>query len=603
MTLKHFGLTLLIIFLALSGGFLLTHGQTVDSTANVTQGRADLSNSEVNEDVMRLDGTWRFQSSLTSQVDRKLYRTIPHVTPHGVATYEVDVSLPNGQYALRVPRNHSHVRLTIDGQEVSPIYSSKNLDSRHAYLVLLDPDNRDFRITMQVSESKYKKAGIDDSILIGPISNMMTLHNKMFSYEFVIVLISLLIFIFYAIVSLLHRKESLYLYGTAFFFLASVALLTRDNMLIDVLIPHVSHVVLHKISVIAVLLSICMLIEFALRLEQVPFQRFLKFMTYPFYALSLVSVFLPYNVHSTFDYFIWVFILFASFFWAGLNINWLFERKAKNYPFELLIFTLALIIGYIGSPLNLLFRHANQDVYSGVISLIYFILMFTLLPIHLSTGKRQKLEVEAIATQSEISFFNSQIKPHFLYNTFGNVIALCYTSPDQAARLLSHLSTYVRFIFENARTNTDISLAQELEMIDSYLLIEQTRYNDAFSVIKNIDESLLDVPIPPLLIQPLIENAIRHGLMKKTGERRLMLSVQDVGNSIEIRVADNGVGFDTKAEPKQTSGIGLANVKSRIAYLSNASLKIQSEPGVGTHIQIRLPKQERVTAPNANDFD
>ncbi len=602
MTPKYIGLTLLILLLALTGGLTFTRGQSIDSTATVIQGTADLSASEVTDTIVRLDGTWRFQSSLLDQVDRHTYRNVPYVTPHQVATYEVDVSLPPGQYALRVPRNHPHIRLAIDGEAVSPVYSSTP-DSRHAYLVLLDTHTPDFRLTMQVTRSDERTTGIQDSLLIGPTSSIMALQNKFFTYDFIIILISLLIFSFYAIVFMFHRKESLYLYGAAFFFLIGLSLLTRDQMIIFEFIPAMTYVVAHKFSMITGLLSLTMLIGFALRLEQVPFSRFLSIASYPLYAFSLIALIIPYSVHATFDYVAWVYVLVIALFWTGLNIHWLFERKDDRYPFEFLIFTLALVIGYIGQLIYVFITHPNQVLYSNVLSLIYFLLMFMLLPVHLSTDKKQKREVQTFATQSEISFFNSQIKPHFLYNTFGNVIALCYTAPNEAARLLGHLSTYVRFIFENGRTETDISLRQELAVIDSYLMIEQTRFDGAFTIIKEIDETVLDALIPPLLIQPLVENAVQHGLMKQDGVKRLMLSVQDAGDMIDIRIADNGVGFDPKTVLHEVSGIGIPNVKSRIGYLPDATFKLNSEHGVGTNVHIRLPKRERMTVTHADDPD
>lgn len=602
MTRKHIGLMLVIILVAITSGLVLTRGQTIDSTATVTRGSADLTESQVTEHITRLDGTWRFQSSLLDAVDRQSYRNVPHVTPHATATYEVDVALPPGQYALRVPQNHPHVRILIDGEPADPVYSSVKQGDRQAYLVLLDPNSSDFRLTMQVSGSTDRPTGLEDSLLIGPINNMLTLQNELFSYDFVNVLIACLIFLFYAIVSVFHRKESIYLYGAGFFFLIALSLLTRDQIVFE-FIPVMTYVVAHKVSLIAVLLSVCMLIEFAIRLERVPYERFLRLATYPLYVLSAVAIIIPYAVHGWFDYAACIYVLFIAFFLTGLNINWLFERKSTGYPLEFLIFTLAMIIGYIGQTINILIPHPNQDTYTSILSLIYFVLMFTLLPLHLSTDKRQKQEVQTFAAQSEISFFNAQIKPHFLYNTFGNVIALCYTAPNEAARLLSHLSTYVRFIFENGRTDSNITLGQELEMIDSYLSIEQTRFNDAFTIIKDIDDSLFNVEVPPLLIQPLVENALRHGLMRKGGNKRLMLAVQDLGSAIEVRIADNGVGFDPKRTAMPTSGIGIPNVRNRIAYVPNATFTLQSEVGVGTNVLIRLPKRERMNVPNAHDLD
>lgn len=91
--------------------------------------------------------------------------------------------------------------------------------------------------------------------------------------------------------------------------------------------------------------------------------------------------------------------------------------------------------------------------------------------------------------------------------------------------------------------------------------------------------------------------------MRKDGNKRLMLAVQDLGSAIEVRIADNGVGFDPKRTAMPTSGIGIPNVRNRIAYVPNATFTLQSEVGVGTNVLIRLPKRERMNVPNAHDLD
>ncbi|WP_286038473.1 hypothetical protein [Exiguobacterium mexicanum] len=206
-----------MIVFALAGGLALTRGQTIDDAVTVTQGTADLTDSRVTEHIMRLDGTWRFQSSFLDQVDRESYRSVPHMTPHKTATYEADISLPPGQYALRVPRNHPHVNLLIDGKNVSPVYASTVEDPRHAYLVLLDTHTPTFRLTIQTAETEELATGVSDSLLIGPTSNMMTYHNKYFSYEFVIVLISLLFLVLCDRLAISSQRSALFVWSRFLF--------------------------------------------------------------------------------------------------------------------------------------------------------------------------------------------------------------------------------------------------------------------------------------------------------------------------------------------------------------------------------------------------
>lgn len=598
MTRKQIALMTSVLLLLVLGAVFLIRHQAIDHRATVVKGQADLRNSPITEEVLRLDGTWRFQSNAVTEVSQFSYRTIPYVTPYPQATYEIDVALPPGQFALRIPATLSNATLLIDGEPVTPVFTSIGNQAKQSYLVLLDEPVSTFRLTMQMADLQGDSSSVEESILIGPINQMMAVQNTFFSYDFIILLISFLIFSFYAIVYTLHRTETIYLYGTTFFFMTSLSLAIHNGLGVTL-----SDGVANRIVLAVSLLSVCMLLEFARRIERVPFDQFLIYMRYPIYVLSALVLFIPSGWFEEFQYFAWIFVLFMTFFWIGLNVNWLVERTTKHHPFEFLLFTVTLLIGYIGLIINTFVALPNQYVYTNIFSIIYFLLMFLLLPIHLSTDKQEKEEVEVRASQNEMSFFNAQIKPHFLYNTFGNVIALCYTAPHEAARLLSHLSTYVRFIFESGRTDTNITLRQELNMIDSYLAIEQTRFNDSFTILKEVDDAVLDWQVPPLLIQPLVENAIRHGLPKKVGSKRLLLSIQIIDDALDIRVADNGIGFDTKKQCDEAKGIGLLNIQRRIEYVAGGDFTLHSEIGAGTNVHIRLPRQERTNDRYAYDFD
>lgn len=583
---------ILVMLIGVSLTLLIRH-QSINPTSTVKQGSASLRSSSIDEELLRLDGSWRYESGIVSDVDRRSYRMIPFTTPYRESTYEIDLTLPTGTFALLIPASMSSSTILIDGTPVDTTQIGNNRLTEQPSLLLLNDEIRDFRLTIQHKQEAGNPLPIEESILIGPLHQIMTAQNAYTGYEFFMLLISLLIAMFYTIVYLFHRNEQLYGYGTAFFLLTSLSLMSRDGMWITGS---------DKLTLSSALLSIIMLIEFARCLEHVSFDRFLALARYPLYALTALAVILPHSIYSVFEYFVWMIVLFITFFWVGLNIGWLLEKYKTTNTLELLTFTLAQLIGYIGIMTSTFIVSSNQQLYANTFTIIYFLLMFLLLPIHLSTDKKKKQQVEALASQHEMSFFNAQIKPHFLYNTFGNVIALCYTSPPEAARLLSHLSTYVRFIFENGRTDHDISIRQEVDMIDSYLAIEQTRFRDSFEVVKEIDESLLDYAIPSLLIQPLVENAVRHGLYRHPGQKRLTLSIHEKGGMIDICVRDTGSGFDP-SQSNESPGIGICNIKRRIEHLPGATFDLTSTIKRGTAVYLRLPKQERTNHVNAYDFN
>ncbi|MFJ8244268.1 ATP-binding protein [Peribacillus asahii] len=202
------------------------------------------------------------------------------------------------------------------------------------------------------------------------------------------------------------------------------------------------------------------------------------------------------------------------------------------------------------------------------------------------------------ALTHEMAFLQTQIKPHFLYNTLSSIISCCYIDGEKAAHLLTMLSSYLRYILEAGRDGHLTTLQQEMDMIHAYVTIEQSRFGEQLSFSCELAESLLpnQVFIPSLLIQPLVENSIRHGLFNKEGFGTVTLSIKEDSDSYYFQIEDDGVGMSEEQLKKVHSdhykgnGIGLNNVKRRIRQLAGASFLIESTEGRGTAITIILPK-------------
>ncbi|MEK0313512.1 hybrid sensor histidine kinase/response regulator [Cohnella sp. 56] len=203
------------------------------------------------------------------------------------------------------------------------------------------------------------------------------------------------------------------------------------------------------------------------------------------------------------------------------------------------------------------------------------------------------------ATESEMAFLQSQIKPHFLYNALGTIMSLCYTDGPRAGELLAVLSKYLRIIFHEDHKEESVLLRREIELVRAYVDIEKERFGSRLAVDIDIDEGLMSTKVMPLTIQPLIENAIRHGVAKKLNGGRVLLSVRRRGGEVEIVVEDNGVGMAErqvrelmKTGGGTSEGVGFANIAKRLSHLNGSRPLIESEPGVGTRITIRLPGEE-----------
>ncbi len=202
------------------------------------------------------------------------------------------------------------------------------------------------------------------------------------------------------------------------------------------------------------------------------------------------------------------------------------------------------------------------------------------------------------AVRTEMAFLQAQIKPHFLFNTLNAIIAMALTKPQMTHDMLMELSKYLRNSFDFGNRNKNTSLFKELELAEAYLYIEQIRFGDRLSVVYDIEEGL-EGELPPLTIQPLVENAVRHGIMKRWSGGTVKVLARSSEHEIVIRVHDDGIGIPEEKlahlfEARQeTGGVGLRNIQQRMLRMYGHGLDIVSETGRGTTVSVRIPQGER----------
>ncbi|MFS0723231.1 ATP-binding protein [Paenibacillus sp. 1P07SE] len=199
-----------------------------------------------------------------------------------------------------------------------------------------------------------------------------------------------------------------------------------------------------------------------------------------------------------------------------------------------------------------------------------------------------------LSIQTEVAYLQAQIKPHFLYNAMNTIISICYDDPAKAIQLLFELSQYLRSSFDFQNRDQTKPLAKELELVKSYLALEQARFDDLLNIVYDIDESVR-VLIPPLSIQPIVENAVRHGVMQKESGGTVKLSIRQQGTEVEIEVQDDGVGMPPDRAQmvlsggKGTGGVGLRNIHKRLQSIYGTGLAINTIEQQGTTIRFRIP--------------
>lgn len=204
-----------------------------------------------------------------------------------------------------------------------------------------------------------------------------------------------------------------------------------------------------------------------------------------------------------------------------------------------------------------------------------------------------------LAAAAEIKALQAQINPHFLFNAISTIKSYVRTDPAVASNLLVHLAEFFRKT--TTTTEREVPLAVELEHCEAYLAIEKARFEERIRMRYAVDEAALACAVPSLILQPLVENGIRHGILPRESGGEITISVSRDQRNLHIRVADNGVGMsqekvagllsDQAATSREGLGIALKNVNSRLValYGKEHALIIESEPGIGTAISFSIP--------------
>ncbi len=198
------------------------------------------------------------------------------------------------------------------------------------------------------------------------------------------------------------------------------------------------------------------------------------------------------------------------------------------------------------------------------------------------------------AAKNELAFLQAQIKPHFLYNAINTMVSFCHTDSERAAVLIVNFSKYLRLVFDIDRESMMVPLEREIELIKAYVEIEKARFDELVNIEYNIKQELLTLEVPSLCIQPLVENAIKHGLCKKYNGGTVLISAERDGGSIIIKVSDTGIGIPKERLDKlkniesSSGGVGFFNVSRRIEGWKGSQLDIQSIEGEGTTVTITI---------------
>jgi two-component system LytT family sensor kinase len=215
------------------------------------------------------------------------------------------------------------------------------------------------------------------------------------------------------------------------------------------------------------------------------------------------------------------------------------------------------------------------------------------------SGQLELAELDASRTrlmEAEVRALRAQISPHFIYNSLTAIASFTRTDPERARELLLDLAEFTRYSFR--RHGEFTTLAEELRSIEAYLVIEKARFGDRLTVTLRVAPEVLPVVVPFLCLQPIVENAVRHGLERKPGLGEISILAQDADHECVVTIEDNGVGEDPERVRRALAGepgsesVGLANVDERLraAFGDDYGLVVETAQGAGTKVIVRLPK-------------
>lgn len=295
---------------------------------------------------------------------------------------------------------------------------------------------------------------------------------------------------------------------------------------------------------------------------------------------------------------LWMVHLMVVFSAVMVLLGGLYSWSAgKKHSADMLGQNYSWLLG-IGAIIDLLLYYYAKSS-PGILFTLAAILCFSMLEairllVSFSRQKDELEEMEVKLTLSRTATMMSQIRSHFVFNLLNAISGMCKYDPAKADDTVVRFARYLRNNIDIMEKDNNIPFATDLKQLEDYVALEQVRFGDKVEFYTDIET--VDFMIPPLILQPVVENAIKHGISKKKGNGTIILRTFERGEQVVITVEDDGVGFDVekvRTENPEGKSVGLKNIRFRLEHLVNGTLDITSRMGVGTTVTITIPKNSK----------
>lgn len=595
----------------------------------VNNGRADLTEIDFDgSKLVSLDGQWElywnklltfeeFHSGNTPQIDS--FVKVPGVWSEnnktayprqGFATYRLVLSYPSTlkDPALRIQNVATAYKLFVNGRliaEVGELSDSKADFKEGEETLILDlPNNTQVcELIFQVANLNYASGGLRVSPVFG--------SRQVLEYQKTLLLVLQLLFIgsvfifgiHYFLLFLLQGKNKAALSFSLLCFVTVVRSLIWGETPLMIFFPDASFDLRMYINYLTGYNYVLILILFVHSIYPLEYKkRIAAPVLLPTLAFDGLLFIAGPAFMSAYTNYIYLLLLVQMLYVMGFLIKAVLRKRDNSVLMfiSICVFILAInedMLNYKGvSGINVPFMFLFGNF--AVIMAMSFVQARQQALTHkkLISYNEKLLEADKLKDQimaTEMSFLQAQIKPHFLYNALSAIANVCEKDGRQAGKLIIDLAVYLRGSLEFNNLDKLTTIEKELEFVDTYFHIEQARFGQRIQLQKEIDIPL-DVQIPVLILQPLVENAVRHGLSKKSEGGTVIVRMTQKEDTIDIEIEDDGVGISDEKRKTllrgndATKGVGLLNIHNRLLKLYGRGLSISSEPGQ-TCVKLSIP--------------
>lgn len=612
---KKYYIIFFSIFLLISAVFLILTISDSEQTL-VQNGTLDVKNWDIETThPISLNGQWEFywdqflSAPELSAVEPDLLVQVPstwneyhldgtRLPGKGYGTYRLHVKtsfLQGETLGLRLLTFSSAYRLYIDNNLIAQNgkISSNMLEEVGEYkpqTVYFIAPSDEFDIIVQVSNHHYNRGGFWSPMYLGYQRQITEFSDSILMKNMLIIGAFLIVALFYIASFFLMKENRVNLYFGLLCLFAIIAYDTTGQLDVIKNIP-----ILSQNIVIFLWYSSCIWVElFILLYMNALFEsKFSRIVVKAFavivIALQLFYLLTPTQIYTAFGRVTnYIEILCMSSAAIIAMIGTIKRKRNGALNLMSLLILLATVVHDTLYYTNLIQSSHGQIMYIGLLA--FLLIQMIIKAININDYYENK-------NAAELRFLQAQIKPHFLYNALNAIISISRYDQEQSTNLLVSFSNYLRGCFNFKSTDNQMRLSQEIEHVNAYLEIEKARFEERieFSII--LPEHL-DYHIPVLVLQPIVENAIVHGLLPKPEGGKIELIITENGAYLDFMVKDNGIGMDVQKVLQEKSdgmenGIALSNIDSRLRKIYGIGLTVVSEKMIGTKVQWRIPIKGR----------